>query len=378
MNQTRLLPLLALLAINLSVNAFLDITQLGFEQYQDIIINNEIVKPATHNHKNCETRYQIIKTILDKYSRPFTMLDLGASQGYYSFRGAWDFRNSSFVMLEGNNPSYPHTGTQLLQVCQENTSLTNIIHLKKMIIPSDIHKLSECEHFDVVLAFNIIHWFKPNWQFLLDSILELGDNIIIETPPQETICSNEENNLRKSIIEYLLSHNAVLLAEAPRHTSNKVSPIYLIKGQRKFLKKRNWLTPRINNKTHLIESSFSEKKLIKQTDSPPNTFVTSEWQPGINLITFKMYNGSYPLKNTVLKAIENLKNTPSTDWMPNNMVIQGNSIILIDKDDPNHGPKGSGGGRQYSELLRNRVLEWATLTNPHDIEKYFWQKIVKL
>ena len=92
---------------------FIDITQHGYEQYQDIIINNCLIKPAstkiqgqTINH-DCTTRYRIIKNILDQYKRPFTMLDIGASQGYYSFKTAYDFPKAVCVMIEGDNASIP-------------------------------------------------------------------------------------------------------------------------------------------------------------------------------------------------------------------------------------------------------------------------------
>ena len=65
---------------------FTDITAYGYEQYQDIIINTELIKKASGKHQ-CSVRYDLLKDkLLHKYKRPFTMLDLGASQGYYSFR----------------------------------------------------------------------------------------------------------------------------------------------------------------------------------------------------------------------------------------------------------------------------------------------------
>jgi len=135
---------------------FLDISKFGYEQYQDIFINGKIVKPANNNQFDCETRYTIIKKVLDKYNRPFTMLDIGASQGYYSFRTAYDY-NSVCVMIEGNNNEYPLTGDQLLHLCKCNTSLDNIILFQKPIVIADLQHLSECEHFDVILAMNILH-----------------------------------------------------------------------------------------------------------------------------------------------------------------------------------------------------------------------------
>jgi len=96
---------------------FTDITSYGYEQYQDIIINNKIVKKASGKH-NCPFRYELIKReLLDDYERPFTMLDLGASQGYYSLRAAYDY-DSVCVMIEGNNGAYKMIGTQLQEICE--------------------------------------------------------------------------------------------------------------------------------------------------------------------------------------------------------------------------------------------------------------------
>jgi len=88
--------------------SFLDITKHGHEQYQDIIINDVVVKKANRNH-DTESRYKIIREVLNQYRRPFCMLDIGASQGYFSFRAAHDY-DCVCVMIEGNNAEYPKVG----------------------------------------------------------------------------------------------------------------------------------------------------------------------------------------------------------------------------------------------------------------------------
>jgi hypothetical protein len=80
---------------------FYDITRYGYEQYQDIVINNVVVKKASGNHET-EIRYKIIQEVLNKYRRRFEMLDIGASQGYYSFRAAHDY-DCVCVMIEGKS-----------------------------------------------------------------------------------------------------------------------------------------------------------------------------------------------------------------------------------------------------------------------------------
>ena len=195
--------------------AFLDITKYGYEQYQDILIDDVLVKKATGNH-NTQARYEVIQKVLDKFTRPFDLLDIGASQGYFSFRAAHDY-DCVCVMIEGDNPSYPKVGSQLLDLCRANSSLDNIILLNKKVELDDLTRLGECESFSVILALNIIHWFGARWRVIADAILRLGDNIIIETPPEETCASWEQNKIRKDIEEYLISKSAKIIGWPDYH-----------------------------------------------------------------------------------------------------------------------------------------------------------------
>ena len=243
---------------------FVDITKYGYEQYQDIIINNVVVKKASGNHCDNETRYNIIQKVLNKYSRPFDMLDIGASQGYYSFRAAHDY-DCVCVMIEGKNPEYPMVGKQLLDLCKANDSLQNIILLNKQVIPEDLQRLSECEYFDVVLALNIIHWFGSRWKEVTDAILDMGSNIIIETPPQEDLASQEANFIRKSIEEYLVFRNAKILGKVPRHTSDgKMSTIYFIESEKTKIERKCWVHRRNVDDHHTIVSNYEIKNYYKK------------------------------------------------------------------------------------------------------------------
>ena len=141
-------------------------------------------------------------------------------------------------MIEGNNAAYPKVGSQLLELCQANDFLENIILLNKEVALKDLLMLGECESFSVVLAMNIIHWFGSRWRDITDAILKLGDKIIIETPPEEDCAGREENSLRKSIEEYLLFRKATILGKVPRHTSvSKMANIYLLESEKKSLER---------------------------------------------------------------------------------------------------------------------------------------------
>ena len=358
---------------------YLDIAQLGYEQYQDIFINGQVVQRATHNHKDCDIRYQIINSILSKYSRPFTMLDIGAAQGYYSFRAAFSYPKSAFVMIEGNNEHYPFVGSQLFDLCQANTSLNNIMMLNKALTIQHARRLSECEHFDVVLALNIIHWFGESWKEIVDIILNMGSNIIIETPPQEAIISDKSNQHRYEIENYLLSKNALVIGEVHRHTSDVSAKIYLIPAHKGFLERKTWLIPLMKEKTHLIEADFDKKSLFKKLNYPADTYQKNDWIPGINLVTFKMYNGTYPTSAMLKCLLADARDESHNDWMINNMILQGNKLQLVDFNDPTHNPGGPGGGYNASiqELYDNhRML--MDITDPIKIEHCFWNYLIRL
>jgi len=343
--------------------SFIDITKYGYEQYQDIIINGKVVKKASGNHSDNETRYNIIQTILNKYSRPFDMLDIGASQGYYSLRTANEY-DSVCVMIDGNNPEYPLIGKQLLDICKANTSLKNIILLNKKVMPEDLQKLSECEY-----------WFGYRWKEVCDAIFNMGDNIIIETPPQEDFASAEANAIRKSIEEYLIFRNAKILGKVPRHTSNdKMSTIYLIKSNKNRLERKCWLHQKNTDDHHTICSNYATKTITKK---PPRVsdLQVNDWKPGINLATFLMYNGAYPSRQVIKNEINRIQDPAHNDWTVNNMILQGNKLTLIDWNDQMH---GNNGGRRCSPKVLKTHLRLVDLKNPSKIKRYFWNRLIKI
>lgn len=354
--------------------SFIDITKYGYEQYQDIIINNFLVKKASGNHRDNEARYNIIQKIFNKHSRPFDILDIGASQGYYSFRAAHDY-DCICIMIEGNNPEYPMVGSQLLDLCKANDSLENIIMLNKQVIPEDLQRLSECEYFDVVLALNIIHWFGSRWKEVANAILNMGENIIIETPPQEDSASQEANSIRKSIEEYMVSRKAKILGKVPRHTSDdKMATIYHIESKKTKIERKSWIHPKNTDDHHTITSNYHVKKITKK---PPRVsdLQVSDWEPGINLMTFLMYNGAHPSSKKIKAAIKLIQESSHNDWTVNNMILQGSKLALIDWNDQMH---GSNGGRRCSQKVLKAHLQLLSIKNPAKIGRYFWNCLTQI
>lgn len=139
--------------------------------YQDIIINGETVFHGVG--PDCSARYNILKSIFQQYNRSLKVLDLGANNGYFSFKCAHDF-HATCVMMDMSD--------RLLELCYLNDKIQNIVYLKEKITVESLKLLAEYEHFDIIFAFNILHHLE-NCIEVCDLLFKLADIVVIETPP---------------------------------------------------------------------------------------------------------------------------------------------------------------------------------------------------
>lgn len=287
-------------------------------QYQDIFKKGEITKKGV---RECESRYVLIKKYLSKFKRPFTVLDIGANLGYFSFRIAHDFPQAVCVMIED------HYSEKLLNLCEEN-NLKNIIFLKQKVNAEHLKTLADCEHFDVVLALNVVHHIGTVTT-TMNNIEELGDSIIIETPHylDEGACG--QDNL-KDIYERVIQ-NYLVMGSFSRHTSKHNSLLAMLEKKKEKLNLRYWDAKKPFNEFAKIESTPDNKKYIDNSKSE-----NRDWIAGINLRTFQYLNGIYPRQKEIVSLIEELEYYNHKDFVPWNLIISGSKISMIDINDPNH------------------------------------------
>jgi len=185
--------------------------------YQDIIVNNEVLSRGLG--PDCSSRYEAIRNVIAEYGRPIKVLDIGAANGYFSLRIAHDFK-ALCVMVDRSD--------RLRLICELNDTINNnLIYLKKSLSLDDLKLLKRHEHFEVVLMLNVIHHMEP-WQEILETIFELGDTIIIETPP-----SNDDRVIEKPNIplieDYLYrKQGGVIIAttqRAPAHNFDYITSL---------------------------------------------------------------------------------------------------------------------------------------------------------
>lgn len=231
--------LLALSFISLLVSAFaaaetksnltfFDLEAEGFEQYQDVYFRGEILKKASYGERFLDERFAIVNSVLRRFKRPFTLLDIGAAQGYFSIRGAETYPESVFVMLEGSNPVYPMISRQLASIVQLNHHLKNLRWIDKPLALKDLKGMSAGERFDVTLLLNIVHWFPDEWKEIIDTVYAMSQVTILEVPPLENSVPEEHLRLRKDIHGYLSDLATRTIRGVPRHTNPSLFSTYYV------------------------------------------------------------------------------------------------------------------------------------------------------
>ncbi|MFC1841566.1 hypothetical protein ACFLYA_00675 [Candidatus Dependentiae bacterium] len=306
----------------------------------------------------CETRYQTIKKLLDNYQRPFTMLEICTAEqdGYCSHKAAADY-DSVCVMLKDNKPD---------KDCN-NCDLDNIVIMGKKIETETLNKIKECEHFDVVLLFSPYNILQKDLKKRLDYIFNMGTYLIVALPDTDDDDDTKDDRayIKRYVNHFLKHYDAKIIGTITDNTTGKTSSLYLAKTNKKYIERRCFTMLKLKNITYTVCSTFHDKFLKKIKKGRKEI---SKWIHGINLITFKALFGSYPskeiLKKEIKKTIKEAKSTNHKDWVPSNMIVQGNKIKLIDFE------QDKLGYLVYSDNLLKLIMWFVDIDEP-DYTKRF-------
>jgi hypothetical protein len=336
--------------------------------YQDIWVNGEIKQEGI---RECAARFAPIKKHCKQYAREraFTVLDIGACLGYFSFRLVNELPCVS-TMVEANKdylnalagPS--QKGNHLSGLIQQQNRRNRLTLLNRRLTLSDLQELNKCEHFDIVLALRVVHHFKEPFADVIEAIVNLGDHTFLELPTDKEPKVRARTRVCQELADHsvvLKKYNYKLVAETPSHVGPGLSPMYLIKNEDdKRITRPYWGSSR--NINHTIASTFDKKILVKEEKYKGRGARKTNWLCGINLYTYHILGGTWPSRKYVSNMIKNYKlpkNSPLTDIALWNFIISGERIDLIDHDSVNDSrghpfPKGNSG--QRLNKIANQVL----------------------
>ena len=298
------------------------------DTYNDIRING---KTLSLGYRNSEKRYSEIFKFCKKFNRPISVLDLGAAEGYFTFRLAEDF-DGVFVAVESNPER------KLLELCKKNND-PKVLLLNKQMNLKNLKNIKEVQHFDIVLALNIIHHFDEPFQDVLETLVSMSSFCFLEHPnslENESTKNSQRLDTEKLDLE---KFKPILLNKNPSGLGNSLN---------KKLERNLWLLQNTQSKT--IDRGWRGASKYTEEFGPGNQISIKSnfneinvdyglrdekrnWIQGIDLRTFLEYGGVYPTNKKIINLIDNLKIKNAKDLGPHNLILNGERLFLIDQND---------------------------------------------
>lgn len=205
--------------------------------------------PLETGQRDCGDRWAMIAPELAEIQRPFTMLDVGAAQGYFSARAAEEF--DCFVTAIDPNPDLRAVGSPTI---------------KTIIGKVDRHSLAAMPRVDVVLALSVLHHF-PKWREVFDRLRQCREFLIVETPhPDEDWMRSAAARGHLPEIHALVQSYAVKrLGTSPRASRDGKKtyerPVYLVPGTIRTLEGRVFAGSGTNSRKMPRYSKGLDKRL---------------------------------------------------------------------------------------------------------------------
>ncbi len=280
-----------------------------------------------------------IHRFVDQYKRTITTLEVGAPADAYSLELAKTYTHATCVMISNS--------TELLTQCTQHEARKQLILLQRAPASKDLQRLSACEHFDCVIATTPEPLDRMPWDDYIRLLTTLGDTIIISRPTTE--------------------HFMMPVVDGYQQEELIPNRLYVYKGHKESIARGSWLLA-TRSAIH-IESNFLTKNILK-TNPAWSHVIREPWVAGINLVTFKMYAGSYPTLNIVQQALNQIKMVKHKDWRPQNMILQGSTIIMIDGNDPRASHKNPAYSKSREHLLAH-MCKWLAMSDIAESCNYY-------
>ena len=296
--------------------------------YNDIRING---KTLSSGYRDSEKRYDEIFKFCKKFNRPISVLDLGAAEGYFTFRLSEDF-SGVFIAVESNPQR------KLLELCEKNNS-KNILLLDKQMSLKHLKNLKEVQHFDIILALNVIHHFDEPFQDVLETLVSMSSFCFMEHPNALENDSTKNYHRLKTETLNLEKFKPRLLNKTQSGLGNSINKkldrtLWLLENTQPKTIDRGW------RGTSKYDEQFGPDSDIKIKSNFDEISVDyglrdekRNWIPGIDLRTFLEINGVYPTNHEILRLIDDMVIDNAQDLGPHNLILNGSCLFPIDQND---------------------------------------------
>lgn len=264
------------------------------------------------SYSNIAVRYQHIKPILERFKRPFTVLDLGAFECAFGSQICADFPQATVIAVESETPRVVDAPEGLL-------------YLRRKLSDTDMKALSECEHFDVTLCLNFLHHQGSDWFRFLTSVLYCSAWTIVQTPLVDDFGASGQGIVQE-IGRFYAHYEPV--ASTVQFSGHMPRPIYVHHKEQSAILTRSSVSSPDNSVSAIVTHGDTEKKIIlKHKDGKER-----QWVYGFNLENFLALGGIWPDKQRVIQMLREMPLPVMNhgDIATHNIIIDGRRAQLID------------------------------------------------
>lgn len=286
--------------------------------YQPEWVRGEAVAAG---ERDCEDRWQLIRWVLDRYERPFTVLDVGANLGYFSLRTAETYEDATVVAVD-HDP-------ELRRVLAANDH-PRVIGLAQTVTIEWLRALAEVEHFDVIFALSVLHHLDAPFDESLDVLRSLGDLVVVEPATEPAACGQHIVTATET------PDDALTLGEVESHLGG-VRPVFVVGDE----KRTSIRTLPYLGAPKATDVRIRSSRLYKTVDFPRKNR-TRNWVRGINLLTYLACGGFTPSRHRIVGMVGYREG--HGDVRPWNYILSGDTVTLIDANDPRNVPSDDVGG----------------------------------
>lgn len=237
---------------------------------------------------------------LQQYQRDVTVMIIGSISKLQHdiLQNSFVYKDSTLVIWDTNKEQ---DSSFLLQ--------KNVLLLRSSCTEEKLRHFAECEHVDLLVipdshvllfdAAKLLYWLTVASSYVFIN----GDDIV------------------KSIKEKKYYHTYTY------YNQGEGSLCVSLNAARKTLRRHYWIVLK-QKRLHDVLSSFFEKKVYSKVRKKE-----TEWKSGINLLTFLILDGVFPNLITICDELLVWSTIPLNDFTLWNLVIRGNYLHAIDRDD---------------------------------------------
>lgn len=254
-----------------------------------------------------------IESFARNYRRPFTVFELCDSLDNAQLLTMLDHERSLTLVVCALEP---HQKLNDRIMSYQNLIVVNPPYTTVAML----NMLARCEQPDLVVVHDVPAYCEPLFKQYMDHILRLGDYCMLDFTTSHADAMQQCMNDKRFV--------------SLVHHDHDTGGMLLFKTHKEGLAKARW-TSKMKRKNperirYHVQSDFEHKTMIKDIDFHA---IESNWERGINLITFVMLYGIYPTDAMIMRQLKMLKSINHNDLVMGNLLIQGRRIVPIDFND---------------------------------------------